>query len=39
MRLYDSDKTVGLVNRETFEFSLSEPIFPYAGGSKHNQKM
>lgn len=39
MGLYDSDKTVGLVNRETFEFSLSEPIFSHAGGSKHNQKM
>lgn len=39
MRLYESDKTVGLVDRETFEFSLSEPIFSYAGNSKHNQKM
>lgn len=39
MRLYDSDKTVGLVDRETFEFSLLEPVFPYAGNSAHNQKM
>lgn len=38
MRLYDSEKTVGTVNRETFEFELSEPIFPYAGNSRHNQK-
>ncbi len=38
MCLYDSKKTIGAVNRETFEFELSEPIFPYAGNSKHNQK-
>lgn len=30
--------SVGAVNRETFEFELSDPIFPYAGNSKHNQK-
>lgn len=39
MRLYDSDKTVGLVDRETFEYFLRDPIFPYAGNSAHNQKM
>ena len=39
VRLYDSDKTVGLVDRETFEFSLLDPVFPYAGNSAHNQKM
>lgn len=38
MLLYDSEKTVGAVNRETFEFELSEPFFPYAGNSAHNQK-
>ncbi len=38
MRLYDSEQSIGVVNRETFEFELSEPIFPYAGNSKHNQK-
>lgn len=38
MLLYDSEKTVGAVNRETFEFELSEPFFPYAGNSSHNQK-
>lgn len=38
MRLYDSDKTVGLVDRETFEFSLRDPVFLYAGNSSHNQK-
>lgn len=38
MELYDSDKSVGAVNRETFRFELSDPAFPYAGNSKHNQK-
>lgn len=38
MQLYDSDQTVGLVDRETFAFQLSDPIFPYAGNSVHNQK-
>lgn len=39
LALYDSDKVVGAVNRETFEFSLSDPAFPYAGNSAHNQKI
>ncbi len=38
LKLYDSDKTVGIVNRETFEFQLTEPILPYAGNSAFNQK-
>ena len=38
MKLYDSDKVVGIVDRETFEFQLLNPIFQYAGNSKHNQK-
>jgi len=38
LQLYDSDMTVGIVDRETFEFKLSEPIFNYAGNSAHNQK-
>lgn len=38
MDLYDSDKTVGIVDRETFEFQLRDPLFAYAGNSKHNQK-
>lgn len=38
LKLYDSDKTVGIVNRETFEFQLTEPILPYAGTSPFNQK-
>lgn len=39
LELYDSDKVVGLVDRETFSFRLLEPQFPYAGNSRHNQKM
>lgn len=39
LRLYDSDKVVGAVDRETFEFQLSAPRFEYAGNSKHNQKV
>jgi len=38
MKLYDSDKTVGVVDRESFVFSLCDPRFSYAGGSSHNQK-
>lgn len=39
MELYDSDKVVGAVNRETFEFKIFEPLFDYAGNSSHNQKL
>lgn len=39
LELYDSDKVVGLVDRENFSFHLCEPQFPYAGNSRHNQKM
>ena len=39
LELYDSDKIVGLVDRENFSFHLCNPQFPYAGDSKHNQKM
>ena len=35
--LYDSNKVVGAVDRETFDFKLHDPLFPYAGNSKHNQ--
>lgn len=38
LELYDSDKVVGLVDRETFSFHLCEPQFQYAGNSSHNQK-
>lgn len=38
LRLYDSDKTLGTVDRETFEFRLLGPQFPYAGHSRHNQR-
>ena len=36
--LYDSDCTLGIVDRETFRFELRSPIFPYANNSTHNQK-
>lgn len=39
LELYDSDKTVGLVDRENFSFHLYEPQFQYAGNSQRNQKM
>lgn len=38
LELYDSDQTVGLVDRETFAFTLCPPRLPYAGASAHNQK-
>lgn len=38
MELYDSEKVVGLVDRESFCFRLSAPLFPYVGSSSHNQK-
>lgn len=31
MKLYDSDFTVGLVDRNTFDFELRGPLFKYAG--------
>lgn len=37
MKLYDSNKVIGLVNRNTFEFELLDPVFDYAGNSGHNQ--
>ncbi|MGM9978250.1 MAG: SDR family NAD(P)-dependent oxidoreductase [Clostridium sp.] len=39
LQLYDSDKTVGTIDRESFQFQLNNPQFSYAGNSKHNQKM
>lgn len=39
LELYDSDKVVGLVDRESLTFRLCEPQFPYAGDSQHNQKL
>ncbi|MBP2098068.1 SDR family NAD(P)-dependent oxidoreductase [Enterococcus rivorum] len=38
LSLYDSDLSVGHVNRETFTFELSDTLLPYAGQSKRNQK-
>lgn len=38
LELYDSEKVVGIVDRESFSFRLADPVFPYAGGFAHNQK-
>ena len=38
LELYDSENVVGMVDRETFDFRLTEPLFPYAGSSSHNQQ-
>lgn len=38
LKLYDSNEVVGLVNRESFEFELSSPLFDYSGNPKNNQK-
>ena len=38
LELYDSEKVVGLVDRESFYFRLADPLFPYAGNSAHNQQ-
>lgn len=37
LKLYDSDSTLGIVDRETFQFKLQPPVFPYANSSTHNQ--
>ena len=39
LKLYDSNKAVGAVNRENFMFELKEPQFDYAGNSNHNQNI
>ena len=39
MQLYDSDKPLGIVNRETFEFSLSDYRFPYVQKPQTLQKV
>lgn len=38
MQLYDNEQVVGIVNWETFEFNISDPIFQFAGNSASNQK-
>lgn len=38
LQLYDSDQTIGMVDRESFAFRLCSPLFAYAGNSAHNQK-
>ncbi|MDH6363260.1 short-subunit dehydrogenase [Enterococcus sp. PF1-24] len=37
LQLYDSDYSVGHVNRESFTFELTDNRLPYAGQSKNNQ--
>lgn len=32
--LYDSEKVVGLVNGETYEYDLKDPIYPYAARNR-----
>jgi len=39
LRLYDSDSTLGIVDRETFQFDLRAPMLPYSGHSEHNQDL
>lgn len=39
MELYDSNKTVGIVDRENFSFYLCNPQFPYAKSPLYNQNM
>lgn len=38
LKLYDSNEVVGIVNRESFEFELSSPLFNYSGNRQNNQK-
>ena len=38
IQLYESDKTVGYISRETFEFNLSDGFFQNAFSSKNNVK-
>lgn len=38
MELYDSDRTVGAVDGETFAFTLRNPLWDYAESSRHNQQ-
>ena len=39
LRLYDSDAVVGAVDRESFAFTLSGPVFLAAGNSASNQRL
>lgn len=38
LALYDSDQSVGIVDRETFAFHLRNSLFAYAGNAKNNQQ-
>ena len=39
LQLYDSDKTLGIVDRETLTFRLCAPQIAYAGNSLRNQNL
>lgn len=39
MKLYDSNKTAGIVDRKDFSFHLSDPEFPYAKNPLYNQNI
>lgn len=39
LKLYDSDKIVGRVDRETFKVQLTDNLFDYANAPAHNQKI
>ena len=39
LALYDSDQTLGIVDRETLTFRLCAPQLPYAANSARNQKI
>lgn len=39
LQLYDSDKTLGIVDRETLTFRLYAPQIAYAGNSPRNQNL
>lgn len=38
LQLYDSEKSLGIVDGETLAFRLEEPLFNYAGSTTYNQR-
>ncbi len=39
IKLYESNKTVGHINRETYEFILSDGFFQHSYSSSNNVKL
>lgn len=35
LNLYDSEKVVGIVDGETYEFHLKDPIYPYVSRQRN----